>query len=103
MAPIADPALKERIVDEILGTMCNDNVKAWRLGGDGSYQRLVAAAGESLRSQQSFMEMARERARGNEGILGFPAPQKSVVAAIPRAIDKLRRRGKKRKRKYRDD
>jgi polyphosphate kinase len=102
MVPVADSALKTRITEEILGTMCRDNVKAWRLTSEGAYQRITPRDAEILRSQQRFMEAARERARENEGILGFPAPQKSIVP-IPRAIDKLRRRPKKRKRKFRDE
>ncbi len=62
-----------------------------------------AKEGEAVRSQQRFMEIARERAREAESIFGFAAPK--AVVPIPRTIDKLRRHGgtKKRKRRHRDD
>ncbi|HEV8246811.1 MAG TPA: polyphosphate kinase 1 [Polyangiaceae bacterium] len=102
MMPVEDPALRARLIDEILGTMCRDNIKAWQLGPEGTYQRLTAKDAEAVRSQQKFMELARERSREAEGILGFPAPK--TVVPIPRVIDKLRRHGgKKRKRRHRDD
>jgi polyphosphate kinase len=103
MLPVVDPTLRARLLEEVLGTMVADNVKAWRLNPDGTYQRVVAKEGEAVRSQQRFMEIARERAREAENIFGFAAPK--AVLPIPRTIDKLRRHGgtKKRKRRHRDD
>jgi hypothetical protein len=46
------------------------------------------------------MELARERARENEGLLGLSS--KSLPGPV-RALDKLRRRGKKKKRRNRGD
>ena len=37
--PVADPALKHRLYDEILGSYLRDNVKARLLRPDGSYER----------------------------------------------------------------
>ncbi len=64
MVPITDPALRERLIHEILGTHRADNVKSWQLGPAGTYSRVVPAPGEPLlRSQARFMEIARERVR----------------------------------------
>jgi len=96
MFPIVDPTLKTRMVSEVLQTMREDTVKSWLLQGSGSYERSNESGG--VRSQQRFIEMARERARGgNEAILGL---SKAVPAPAPRALDKLRRgASKKRKRR----
>jgi polyphosphate kinase len=89
-------------MDEILATMRRDNVKAWSLRSDGSYARVVPRENEeTVRSQQRFMELARERARETEGgILGLSS-SKSLPGPV-RALDKLRRRGKKKKRRNRE-
>jgi polyphosphate kinase len=97
MAPVTDEALKARLIGEILGTMRDDGCKTWELHQNGSYARLRPP--NPLRSQQRFMELARERARENEAILGL---SKAVPAApAARAIDKLRSRAQKKKRKRR--
>jgi len=98
MYPILDEGLKRRLIDEILATMRRDNVKAWSLRSDGSYSRVLPKDNdETVRSQQRFMELARERARETEGgILGLSS--KSLPGPV-RALDKLRRRGKKKKKK----
>jgi hypothetical protein len=94
-----DEALKRRVIDEILNTMCSDGVKSWRLREAGTYERILDAP--PLRSQVRFIELARERARENEAILGL---SKAVVTPPVRALDKLRRRdGKKRKRRKHED
>jgi polyphosphate kinase len=102
MYPILDESLRRRVIDEILGNAWNDSVKAWALRSDGSYARLVPGPDEVvLRSQQRFMEITRERARESEAILGLSS--KSSLPGPVRALDKLRRRGKKRKRQRRGD
>ncbi len=65
MCPIEDPALKQRLLHEVLGTALRDNVKARALQPDGSYQR-VERPGAVVRSQQTLLENA-----------------KSTVAAVP--------------------
>jgi polyphosphate kinase len=96
--PICDEALKARMIEEVLGTMRSDGLKSWELGPDSVYERPADAS--QLRSQQRFIDLARERAREAEGIWGIST--KSVVPApASRALDKLRRRpGKKRKRRH---
>ena len=67
MFPVEDPALRDRMLDEILRPSLADNVKARRLLSDGSYERLHPPAGDpaaAVRSQQRFMELARTRAAG---------------------------------------
>jgi polyphosphate kinase len=64
--PVESPALKERILTEILGTMLADNVKARALRPDGTYERVrpkTHGTGEApLRSQERFMALARRAA-----------------------------------------
>jgi polyphosphate kinase len=102
MFPILDETLKKRVMEEVLGTMRSDNCKGWLLRPDAIYQR-IEAEGPVLRSQSRFMELARERGRESEALLGLQSKQLSL-SATPRALDKLRRRaGKKRKRKPREE
>jgi len=64
MFPIEDPALKRRVVDEILAVSLADDVKASLLRPDGTYERAptqVPAA--PCRSQERFMRIARDTAR----------------------------------------
>jgi polyphosphate kinase len=101
MFPILDEVLKKRVMEEILGTMRADTAKGWLLGSNAVYQR-IQVEGQAARSQARFMELARERARESEALLGLQS--KPLTLATPRALDKLRRRaGKKRKRKPRED
>jgi polyphosphate kinase len=58
--PVEDPALKIRILDEILAIQMMDNVKARELQTDGGYKRLKPNPGETaLDSQMWAMERAR--------------------------------------------
>jgi polyphosphate kinase len=100
MYPILDESLRRRVIDEVLGTTWHDNVKAWSLRSDGSYARITAREEASIRSQQRFIEITRERARESEAILGLSS--KALPGPV-RALDKLRRRGKKRKRRNRGE
>ena len=99
--PILDESLKKRVMEEVLSTMHADNTKSWRLQPDAIYRR-VETTGIAVRSQARFMELARERARESESLLGLQS--KPLTLATPRALDKLRRRAnKKRKRKPREE
>jgi polyphosphate kinase len=101
MFPILDEALKKRVIEEILNSMRSDTAKGWLLSSNAIYQR-IQVEGSGVRSQARFMELARERARESEALLGLQS--KPLTLATPRALDKLRRRaGKKRKRKPRDE
>ncbi|HEY3496182.1 MAG TPA: polyphosphate kinase 1 [Polyangiaceae bacterium] len=100
MYPILDDSLRRRVIDEVLGTTWHDNVKAWALRSDGSYSRIAPKDEPSVRSQQRFMELTRERAREADPILGLSS---KILPGPVRALDKLRRRGKKRKRRNRGE
>jgi len=75
--PIEDPALKERILGEILGTMLADNQRAWVLRPDGRYERAQRGSAAPLFSQEQLMALARRsaisevsRPAGVENLLG---------------------------------
>ena len=68
MAPIEDPVLKARVLDEVLGLGLRDNVKARQLQSDGTYVPVpLQLDGQTVRSQQVAWEIAR---RG-----GQPGPE----------------------------
>jgi polyphosphate kinase len=59
--PIEDTELKTRIIDEILMTYLNDNVKARLMQPDGSYVRVTPKEGAKLvRSQSALIAIARK-------------------------------------------
>ncbi|CAN5731783.1 polyphosphate kinase 1 [soil metagenome] len=63
MVPIEDPNLKARLTN-ILEIEAQDCVKAWRLAGDGHYERATNHGSPiNLRAQQRFMELAREKVK----------------------------------------
>jgi polyphosphate kinase len=56
--PVKNPALKKRILDEILHASFHDDRKAWILGPEGTYARVRPARGKgSLRSQESLLAL----------------------------------------------
>ncbi len=93
MFPLLDGGLKARVRDEILGAMLRDTAKSWRLDGKGRYHR-VPPTDPPFRSQLAFMEIARERARESDRLLARPL---TTAPSPMAAIEKLRRKGKKRK------
>ncbi|MEZ4220891.1 MAG: polyphosphate kinase 1 [Polyangiaceae bacterium] len=95
MFPILDPELKTRVRDEILATMAADTRKGWFLDSSGRYVR-ATSEGEPQRSQARFMELARDRAREPEHAL---ARQMMAAPRPDAALEKLRRKGKKKKRR----
>ena len=59
--PIRQPQLKSRIMDEILMTYLNDNVKARIMQPDGAYLRVQPKDGDKpLRSQSELIAIARK-------------------------------------------
>jgi polyphosphate kinase len=62
MAPVEDPLLRNRLLDEVLGIALRDNVKAHRLQPDGTYAR-VAEGPIRVRSQVALLEAARAAGR----------------------------------------
>jgi polyphosphate kinase len=75
MFPVEAPEHKARVVTA-LRAMFRDNVKAWRLGPDGVYQRQQPADGESpFRVQQQLQDEAHRRVsltRDRAGIVFQP-------------------------------
>ena len=60
--PIEAPALKHRLIHEILQVSLNDNVKARQMQPDGSYRLIHPAESEKpLRSQEYFLGLADAR------------------------------------------
>ena len=60
MAPIEDPILRQRLLDEPLGIGLRDNVKARQLTADGTYLPVVAAPeAPPIRSQIVLLDLAR--------------------------------------------
>ena len=57
--PIEAPALKARLLDEILGAGMRDNVKARLLTADGTYQRVPTGI-PAIHSQTLLLETARK-------------------------------------------
>jgi polyphosphate kinase len=58
MFPVEDPALKARLLNEILASALRDTVKARRLQPDGSYVR-VESTEAGVRSQYLMLEIAK--------------------------------------------
>jgi polyphosphate kinase len=61
MFPVEDPAIRQRLLDEVLGIALKDNVKARRLQRDGTYVP-VGQDGAPVRSQMVLLELARRTA-----------------------------------------
>jgi polyphosphate kinase len=59
--PIENPRLRRRMKEELLGIPLADNVKAWRLKPDGTYERVSASPQKPIRSQLEFMKRALRR------------------------------------------
>jgi polyphosphate kinase len=59
--PVIDPGHRRRLID-MLETCFADNVKAWRLQGDGTYEK-VGRKGPRVRAQQTFYKAAVEAVR----------------------------------------
>jgi polyphosphate kinase len=64
--PIRNPKLRRRLA-RMLKTYFKDNVKAWELRADGTYQR-VARKGKAIRAQEVFHEDAVAAVRSSEHV-----------------------------------
>lgn len=68
--PVEDPALKTRLLDEVLGIGLKDNVKARQLMVDGTYAPVpLQLDGQTVRSQAVLLDLARRgvSTKPNEG------------------------------------
>jgi polyphosphate kinase len=61
VVPVTGPALQDRLA-QILDVELADDRLAWRLGPDGTWEKVPSTRG--LDSQERFMELAHEQARG---------------------------------------
>ena len=93
MYPVEDPALRARLLDEVLGLGLRDTVKARQLREDGEYVPVAAAEGAlpPLRSQVALAEAARRPpvGRGPEPLIRHapaPAPGATSAAAVPSTV-----------------
>ncbi len=59
--PILSEKIRARVEEQILATCLADNVKAWKLQGDGTYRKR-SAGDPPVRSQERFIEVARSEA-----------------------------------------
>ncbi len=83
MFPVEEPALKARVLDEVLGVGLRDNVKARQLQQDGTYVPVpLQLDGQTIRSQMMLLEVARRGAepKASEPMLRHVA---SPVATAP--------------------
>jgi polyphosphate kinase len=88
--PVSDPALKERILGEILVPMLADNSKARVLKSDGTHERLKPPAGTPpVRSQEQFIALAR---RASFVDASRPATLEPLLSGAPRRSPRRRKR-----------
>jgi polyphosphate kinase len=91
--PVEDAGVKERILDEVLGTSLADNVKARILRADGQYERVQpgtqGTSAAPLRSQERFMAIARRAA----------APEAQAAVASHDVFPSTQRRREPRRKK----
>jgi polyphosphate kinase len=87
MFPVEDPALRQRMLDEVLGVPLRDNVKARRLRVDGTYTMIEPATPDEppLRSQVALAEQAKRAAdqRSTQPVIrhaAAPAPDATLGA-----------------------
>jgi len=86
MFPVEAPELRARMLNEVLATHLQDNVKAHRLTEDGSYVRVVSGDAP-VRSQMVLMEAARRAAQTRviEPLIrhaAAPEPIRAAAAAV---------------------
>jgi polyphosphate kinase len=86
--PIEDPALKKRLVTEILQRQLEDNAKAWVLGPDALYTRCQPASAKEppRNAQREFMELAAVKRRGRAAKTGERAAPRSRKKSPPLKI-----------------
>ncbi len=69
-APVLDPELKQRVIDEVLGMALKDHVKARRIRADGQSERIVRGDGEPpLRSQTALLELTASNKSSTQALV----------------------------------
>jgi polyphosphate kinase len=61
--PIEDQGLRKRITDDIFPVLLADNVKAWTLHPDGTYERVHPGKAKAVRSQAEFIGLAESTSK----------------------------------------
>ncbi|MFN7133839.1 MAG: polyphosphate kinase 1, partial [Myxococcales bacterium] len=74
--PVEDPALRARVLDQILGLAMKDNTKARQLKADGSYVPPDPSAAPPIRSQMALLDAAR---RASEPAVSDPVIRQLAV------------------------
>jgi polyphosphate kinase len=74
---VLDPGLKKRVVREGLLPYLEDNMQAWAMASDGSYERLRSRKGSKGRSAQDELLVA---------LAGVPPAPKTRAPAPPAAV-----------------
>ncbi len=88
LAPIEDPALKQRVLEEVLGLGLRDNVKAHQLQSDGTYAPVpLALDGQTVRSQQQALELAKRAGQPAQPVIRHVAApvEKTAGPGVPSA------------------
>ena len=89
MFPVEDPAIRQRLLDEVLGVALRDTVKARQLQVDGTYVP-VERGGLLVRSQGVLMELARrsQEPKPLEALRHATAPERRdepLIRPVPQA------------------
>jgi len=86
MVPVEDPAIRLRLLDEVLGIGLRDDAKAAELRPDGTYSPVTTEGGPTVRSQMIFLERAHRGEPGREAVirhLAAPEPAAPPRTAVP--------------------
>lgn len=82
MFPIEDPDNKKKLL-EVLKLYFRDNVKAWKLSPEGTYQKVEPGTKRKLRAQEVLCERTMEQfTQGSKIVLSDLRPQKAT-STIP--------------------
>jgi polyphosphate kinase len=91
--PVEPPELKRRLIQEILAISLADNCKARELLADGSYRRVVPAAGQPLlRSQERFLEIAAQNAQRGLAEVPTELPTLHIARSTPRGRSRRKKK-----------
>jgi polyphosphate kinase len=83
--PVKNPALRKRILDEILHASFHDDRKAWELRPDGTYARIRGPEGRApYRSQARLLDLERQAGAAARGKDERPLLRGSVPLQSPR-------------------
>jgi len=84
MLPVEDPAIRQRLLEEVLGTGLKDDTKASELLPDGSYASVRREGPPRYRSQQMFLERAHRLEVGKPDAVIRHAAAPEAPGQLPR-------------------